>query len=396
MNNRGIVLEIEDNQLIIMRSTGQIDRIPRGKRICEVGEEIVYIISPKSSIKGLIITIIGLSIALIACFFIIIKMTGAAAGDDIIAYVSIDVKPSIELGIDENEIVREIREIGKDSKEWISDIKYENQSLEDVTAAILNKAEKGSLAGREGDIVVAAAIKTENAKISDVVLANKLNEQVTKHIRDTHPNNASEFIVLSMAVPNELRTIGNVQGVSMGQYAIYLKMKSNGDHISFEKIKEQTLRQLETEVKDLVATLTANQAMSKAVLSELLQDEKAGKLDEDLSNKGSTVAPTSTKKPVSTPKPTMKPSISPSQSTKPTTTPTGSAKPTFKPSSTSKPTATPESSIKPSPSKNPDSSPKPTSTPKSTATPKPTTTLKPSSTPKPTDNPKESDEPSVG
>lgn len=388
MNNRGIVLEIQDKQLIIMRSSGQIDCIPRGKRICEVGEEIVYVIPPKSSIKGLIVAIIGLSAALVAAFLLVLRLAGVTSTDEVIAYVSLDVKPSIEIGIDENEIVRELRVIGSSDQSWIRDIKYEDKSLEDVTAAILDKAEKGSLSGREGDIVVGASVKTENAELSDIVLETKMREQVSKHIQDTHPNNANDFIIVSFAVPDELRRIGNVQGLSMGQYAIYLKMKSGGDHLSFETIKASTLRELDAEVEGLIEMLTTDQSMSKAVLSELLQDEKAGKLDEDLANNGSTSKPKSTPKPTSTPKSTARPSASPTstpktsirpdRSSKPTQTPTNSAKPTSKPENTKKPTSTPKNSTDPS------STPKPT--------PKPT--VKP--TPKPTKAPEQSDEPSVG
>jgi hypothetical protein len=398
MNNRGIVLEIQDKQLIVMRSTGQIDCIPRGKRVCEVGEEIVYVIPTKSSVKGLIVAIVGLSAALVASFLLVLKLAGVTSTDEVIAYVSLDVKPSIEIGIDENEIVREMRVIGNGDETWIRDIKYEDKSLEDVTAAILDKAEKGVLSGREGDIVIGASVKVENAELSDIVLETKMKEQVTKHIQDTHPNNAKDFIIVTFAVPDELRRIGNVQGLSMGQYAIYLKMKSGGDHLSFETIKASTLRELDAEVEGLIEMLTSDQSMSKAVLSELLQDEKAGKLDEDLANQGSTIKPKATPKPTSTLKPTTKPTGSPTsspksserpdRSSKPTQTPSNSAKPTSKPENTKKPTNTPKDSSEPSPTTRPETSPKATPKP----TPKPT--VKP--TPKPTQTPESSGEPSVG
>jgi len=381
MNNRGIVLEIQDKQIIVLRSTGQIDRIPRGKRICEIGEEIVYVVQAKSSVKGLIIAIIGLTAALIACFFFIMKLAGVTSTDEVIAYVSLDIKPSIEMGIDENEIVRELRVINNGDENWIKDIKYKDQTLENVTAAILDKAEKGAFSGREGEIIIASSTKMENANISDVVIQTKLKEQVTKHLQQTHPNHFSNFIVLSIAVPDELRRIGSVQGLSMGQYAVYLKSKSEGEDLTFEEIKANTLREFDAKIKGFITMLTTDQALSKAALSELLQDEKAGNLDENLANRQATPTPTSqtkaSTKPEATPKPSGGVSTStPKPSNKPTQTPTGTAKPTSKPGSTNKP----ETSNHPSPTAKPQQTPKPT--------------VKP--TPKPSQSAEPSDEPSVG
>ncbi|TCZ74641.1 hypothetical protein E0485_19470 [Paenibacillus albiflavus] len=379
MNNRGIVLEIQDKQIIVLRSTGQIDRIPRGKRICEIGEEIVYVLQPKSSIKGLIIAIVGLTAALTACFFFILKLAGVTSTDEVIAYVSLDVKPSIEMGIDENEIVHELRMINNGDDKWIEDIKYKDQTLENVTAAILDKAEKGAFSGHEGEIIIASSTKIENASISDVVIQTKMKEQVTKHLQQTHPNQFNNFIVLSIAVPDELRRMGSVQGLSMGQYAVYLKSKSEGEDLTFEEIKASTLREFDAKIKGFITMLTSDQALSKAALSELLQDEKAGKLDEDLANREAT--PTSqtksSTKPEATPKPSGGASTgTPKPSIKPTQTPTGTAKPTPKSGSTNKPET----------SNHPSQTPKPEKTPKPTAKP----------TPKPSQSSEPSDEPSVG
>lgn len=40
--HKGIVMEMTDRHIVVMRSDGKFDRISRKTRACEIGEEIVY------------------------------------------------------------------------------------------------------------------------------------------------------------------------------------------------------------------------------------------------------------------------------------------------------------------------------------------------------------------
>ncbi|UUZ83242.1 anti-sigma factor domain-containing protein [Paenibacillus sp. P26] len=40
--NKGIVMDITGKSIIVMRPDGKFERVPRKKRTCEIGEEIVY------------------------------------------------------------------------------------------------------------------------------------------------------------------------------------------------------------------------------------------------------------------------------------------------------------------------------------------------------------------
>ncbi|WP_442601646.1 anti-sigma-I factor RsgI family protein [Paenibacillus sp. KN14-4R] len=364
--NKGIVVEMDDKELIVLLPSGQFDRISKEDRQCQVGDEIVYTgsVTAKSSIKGLIIAISGLAVALVAAFFLVIKLLGLSSSDEVVAYVSLDINPSIEMGVDESDQVRVMKGLNTDGEQLISTLKYEGKPLEEVTQLVLNQAEKGALATKEADIVVSATVLKENSKLSDIVLATNVKSQVVKHIQQKHAKDAEGFSVLWFAVSPEMRQAAISKNMSMGKYAVYLKLKDAGMKISIDDYRSKSLTSLakEKEFATIKNLLASNQSFNKMELNQLLEDEKSGKLDQklaDLQKNEASKKPTGTKKPSPTPTSTLKPSSTPTD--KPTNKPTPTNKSTDKPSDkpTDKPTTSPNESNKPTATPKPPVSPKP-------------------------------------
>ncbi|MCR8644950.1 hypothetical protein NV379_20050 [Paenibacillus sp. N1-5-1-14] len=359
--NKGIVVQISDKEIVILLPTGQFDRITNDGRNCQIGDEIVYsdkAPTTNSSVKGLVIAISGLAVALVATFFIVIKLLGLSSSDEVVAYVSLDINPSVEMGVDESDQVRVMKGLNADGEKLITNMKYQGKTLEEVTQLVLDQAEKGVLAAKEADIVVSATVLKENSKLSDIVLATKVKGQVVKHIQKLHAKDADGFSVLWFAVSPEMRQAAISKGISMGKFAVFLKLKDAGTKVSLEDYKAKSLTALAKEYATIKSLLASNTSFNKMELNQLLEDEKSGKLDQKLADQQkneATKKPAGTKKPTSTPTPSSKPTPSPTPSNKPSNKPTTTPKPTDKPT------------------KEPEGSNKPTTTPKPTPTPKPTT-----------------------
>ena len=71
-----------------------------------------------------------------------------------VAYVTIDINPSVEIGIDNDEVVQDLNGLNSDGDDLIQTLVFKGKSLEDVTSDILDKAEQGALAKGEGDIII--------------------------------------------------------------------------------------------------------------------------------------------------------------------------------------------------------------------------------------------------
>src|SRR5690554_6940125 len=100
--NKGIVMEITSKQLVVMTSDGQFTTVKRRQSSYRVGEEIYF----SASVLPLNIRYRGLfsvSVAAIILALIVFSGIGGFGGSDkssVAAYVTVDINPSIELGID--------------------------------------------------------------------------------------------------------------------------------------------------------------------------------------------------------------------------------------------------------------------------------------------------------
>jgi hypothetical protein len=284
--DKGIVMEINESNIIVMTSSGRFDKLPRGSRACEVGEEIVYAetVMPRFKVPPLAIAS-GLIAAMVLCFVLITGLRGTTANGEVVAYVSIDINPSVEIGIDSQEIVRDLRGINTDGVELIASLSYQGKTLEEVTSAILDRAEQGALAKGEGDIVISSTVVQDNANINDEAIADKLRQQVNKHIALTHPTQVKNYEVTAFASPQEVREEAKVSGVSTGKYAVYLNALNNGTKVSRDDIQNLSIHQLAKENGGISKLIDPGKPITKSVLKELVVEEKNGKLAEKLQEK---------------------------------------------------------------------------------------------------------------
>jgi hypothetical protein len=290
--NKGIVMELTDKNIIVMREDGRFDKISRQKRACQIGEEILY---ADTRLKWTSPSIAGRSAtvaAVVFCLVVIASFAGKIGSSEVVAYVSLDINPSIEMGIDEKEQVLELRGLNNDGTELIAALNFKGKSLETVTASLLNKAEEKSLAKGEGDIVIASSVILEKSSVIDTQIAEKLRQQVTEHIKQTHPDQVNAYQVESFAAPQEVREEANKSGVSMGKYSVYLNAKNNGIAVTVDDMKKESIHQIvkdnakeNQDNKTVVAVIEPNKVPSKESIKKLIEEEKSGELDKRLDEK---------------------------------------------------------------------------------------------------------------
>lgn len=396
--NKGIVMELSESSIIVMNPEGRFEKLPRGTRNCEVGEEILYASVKKRLRVPQMAIVSGLAAAIVLCFVLVSTLTGNVPGGQVVAYVTIDINPSIEIGIDNEEVVQDLKGLNSDGDELIHTLVYKGKTLEVITSEILDKAEQGALAKGEADIIISSTIVEPKTSVNDEAIATKLKDQVTKHIKQAHPDQVKNYEVTAFAAPQEVRQEAKASGVSAGKYAIYLNAVDNGAKVSLDDIKTVSIHQLAKDSGGINKLVVPEKPIDKSSLQRLVADEKSGKLSEKIKqiqneksdkdnkddkngkndkNSKNSVKPTNTPPPKNSSnndkndrnngkdddddrKPTMKPDnrndkddddSKNNSSGKPSSK--SSVKPTSKPTTSSKPTVsskpTPKSSLKPSP-----------------------------------------------
>ncbi|WP_261302458.1 anti-sigma factor domain-containing protein [Paenibacillus andongensis] len=280
--NKGIVMEISDSSIIVMNPEGRFDKLPRGTRNCEVGEEILYAPVKRRMRVPQMAIVSGLAAAIVLCFVLVSTLTGSVPGGQVVAYVTIDINPSVEIGIDNDEVVQDLIGLNSDGVDLIQALVYKGKSLEAVTSDILDKAEQGALARGEGDIIISSTIVEQKTDVNDQEIATKLKAQVSKHIEQTHPDQVKNYEVTAFAAPQEVRQEAKANGVSAGKYAIYLNAVDNGAKVSLDDIKTVSIHQLAKDNGGIDKLVKPNKPIDKSSLQRLIADEKSGKLSEKI------------------------------------------------------------------------------------------------------------------
>lgn len=280
--NKGVVMEITEKSIVVMRPDGKFERVPRKKRTCEIGEEIVYADSginwrsPSVAGRSAIAAAVVFGLVLFASF------NGKLGSPEVVAYVSMDINPSIEMGIDAKENVLELRGLNDDGAVLAQAVDYKGKTLEAVTSKLLDKAEQGPLAKQEAEIVIASTVVEPKSQVSDAGIAEKLRKQVTKHIQEAHPTKVEAYQVAAFAAPQEVREAASQNGVSMGKYTVYLNAKSNGESVTLDELKRESVLQISKQKPEVAKLIQPDKLPTKADIKKMVEEEKNGELDKKL------------------------------------------------------------------------------------------------------------------
>jgi hypothetical protein len=296
--NKGIVMGKNERTLIVMTGEGQFREIARKKRSCRVGEEIAF--SPSETVNRDRLTLWSVLTSLVTAILICVGLFGGYshlgdpavwfAGRNAVAYVSLDINPSVEIGIDKMEQVKTLSSLNDEGAALIQGVEYKGKTLSELVVTLLSRAEGEYLSSGKGDIVIGATTVKES-RLVDTRLTDELTSTVQAYVEKNHSNDAENFQVAAIAASPELREAAKKTNLSTGKYAAYLSAKNNGYAVTVDQFKTQSLLKLAEEAGDLETFIKAKE-LTKESLDALLQEEKSGELDRKLKDKRENLEPT--------------------------------------------------------------------------------------------------------
>ena len=284
--NKGIVMEVEASEIIVMTAEGRFTKIPLEQRTCQIGEEITFTeLKPKRR-KPWIMTgsFVAIAAAILLLLFNLNPGSTVMANKQIVAYVSIDINPSVEMGIDEHNIVLEIRGINADGVDLIKNMEYTGKNIDSLTEDLLQKAEEKYLSKGEGDIIISSTMGENgnvDSKVNDMDLSTKLKEVAVQHIEKAHPEQKANYQVTAFAADKEVRKAADSKGLSAGKYTIYLNAKDNGQDTTIDDLKKASVHSI-AKKQGGIDKLIDSEGLSKEKTSKLLKEEENGDLDRKL------------------------------------------------------------------------------------------------------------------
>ncbi len=230
----GIIMEINERFLTLLTPEGEFLRARKQDRAYAIGQEIAFfpielkdgklsrplLIFRLSRGKGLMATAFALMLA-------IVSFLPFLQNDEVYAYMSIDVNPSIELGVNQEYQVVELIPYNEEGKLIIQNIKnWKKNSIHEVADKILLQIKKQGYLKENNEIVI-AAVYTEQIKEAD--------EHIQKELADIKQAAQKEQLeVTLLEASEEEREAAIEKGLSAGIYK-ESKLKADDDRKEYSE-----------------------------------------------------------------------------------------------------------------------------------------------------------------
>ncbi|MED1862180.1 hypothetical protein P4V41_01725 [Fictibacillus nanhaiensis] len=251
-NGSGIVIEVQNKKATLLMKDGTFVtvRVPAGKRPL-IGNEYQasYFSNKKRSL--FVLPSISFSVVALIAFLFLSGLMPNSSHSAAAAYVSFDINPSLEVGVDDEMRVVEMDAFNDEARKIIK--KY-NFSTEDrmpfeVFADQLIKAyqREGYMEENQSMLITTVSDKSSDKKTKQEL--NHALDSIVKKAVVQYP------VAITVSETNEeVRDKAKQLGVSSGKYTAFQEATKNDKHLKEERIKEVKFQELKvnaTSSKDI-------------------------------------------------------------------------------------------------------------------------------------------------
>jgi len=177
---KGIVLEVHDEHVTILTPEGEFLKSRKQKGQVHLGEEIVFfpLHRAESAKKGRLAldlrgkwAIISVMTAIILAFTLYPRYTS----NQVYAYVSVDVNPSIELGINKDMKVISMDAYNEDGESIIKQMKdWEKQDITSVSSQIFDIFRQKGFLTENSEVLIASVLSNDTNSGWKTLMQNKI------------------------------------------------------------------------------------------------------------------------------------------------------------------------------------------------------------------------------
>jgi len=220
MAKKGVVLAWEAGHAQVLDTEGRFKTV-RCRQQVEVGEEISLAHTPPMYLKY----------AVAACLLITL-CSGIWFDNYALAYVALDLNPSLELGVNWRDKVVVVKALNDEAKAVLEAHDLVGQNVSDAVTGIVRETLQSLPQEANPVAVVSVTGKLKVDSIKEKV-QNIVQEELVKEKKTSQ--------VVGVIVSSTIRQEAKDAGVSPGQYALALKATEGGNTVTVEEIKNKGL-----------------------------------------------------------------------------------------------------------------------------------------------------------
>ncbi|MDD2203075.1 MAG: hypothetical protein PHT75_01200 [Bacilli bacterium] len=213
--------------------------------------------------KNILIVTIIILVAAIVCYLIFNYFSKS------LSYVNISINPSVELAINNNNIVEEVIPINEEADIIVSDLELVGMNIDEASETIIDAAiETGYIDeySYENIIVVTAADDNEQVR-------QRIEERVMETINKRFENKEI-FPVVITGASDEIKAEAAKYDISIGKTLIINRAVLLDTSLTKDELVTLSVKEIQQEIKDVVTARHEASTLSKEELKTKLQEEK--------------------------------------------------------------------------------------------------------------------------
>ncbi|MEH6851640.1 anti-sigma factor domain-containing protein [Bacillus pseudomycoides] len=258
--NKGIVMDIKKHSIIVLTPDGEFINCKKKLNSYIIGQEIVFHEQEKRKMSFSVPSILKPASLMLACFLCVFLFLFNQPKEQALAYVSIDINPSIEASVTKDLRVTELRACNDDGKRILKEIKgWKNEHLQDVVRTIVKQSKEDGYLTSDKQVMLTSVAKEKS-----------LESQLQKAMKELKSEyDAKHVTVIYQESTMQIRENAQKAGVSTG---IYLKQENEKKKSSVSPASPQVQEEQPSEVHSQPESSTHSDSPSNS--SSSVQQER--------------------------------------------------------------------------------------------------------------------------
>lgn len=291
MPKKGIVLEIDGRKAIVLTRDGDFRRVPLPSFAVSIGEEVA-LPEEGSWLRGFVFRQRWRLLPVAAALLIVLLFPFLPGwGQNPTYYVSIDINPSLELTLNQRELVIAARALNQDGQRLLERVPYLRQPVIVVLQNLLEQAWEEKYLKPDGAVVIAVTPARDQLKERAALTAHKLQKEGQQVLAQKAVSLPLEALTTSLT----LRQQAEALRLSVGRYAVLLEAQNHGLPVRPQDLQRERLSTALSRVGGDVREILRQAQKEKSIedLAEKFREKNLGSFQsrEDEKEQGKTIPP---------------------------------------------------------------------------------------------------------
>lgn len=241
--NRGLVMEVNSRSCIVLTGDGRFIEVPKPRGGVEVGREIMFNRPVIFRFKTAYLAVASMMICVLAWGVFNTMLPRA------VAYVALDINPSLELGIDDDSLIISARGVNEEGQKLLQRVAVLHEPLAKGVQKIITGSVEYHYLNPDQDNIVLATVTDAKRNNTGIDKENEEIKQVYNCVYNSINNtiNKSGVGAELIVVDSDLDTMEKARdsGVTPGRYLLQKEAQKNGVQITNQELREERIRELE-------------------------------------------------------------------------------------------------------------------------------------------------------